>query len=262
LARSESRRLIAPLKFASCMAENSETFCYELVAYVHAECGIPMHYVTGIPWQEREQLFDDGEIKILWLCGLPYVHKAGGRKIELLAVPVPVGSRYGSMPIYFSDVVVNRDSPFKAFEDLRGSRWAYNEPLSHSGFNIVRAFLAGLGEIKGFFREVVESGAHTLSLELILNNRVDVAAIDSTVLEWIISQRPDVATRIRVVGSLGPSPIPPWVVSTDIPAHLRATLRQTFLGMHNTAAGRAFCAAPALAVSSLPAIRITTLFGA
>jgi phosphonate transport system substrate-binding protein len=63
--------LIAPLKFASCMAENSETFCYELVAYVHAECGIPMHYVTGIPWQEREQLFDDGEIKILWLCGLP-----------------------------------------------------------------------------------------------------------------------------------------------------------------------------------------------
>ena len=52
------------------MAENSETFCYELVAYVHAECGIPMHYVTGIPWQEREQLFDDGEINILCLCGL------------------------------------------------------------------------------------------------------------------------------------------------------------------------------------------------
>ncbi|MGH7783076.1 MAG: PhnD/SsuA/transferrin family substrate-binding protein [Candidatus Binatia bacterium] len=157
----------------------------------------------------------------------------------MLAVPVPVGPRYRGKPVYYSDVVVNRNSPFKVFDDLRGSSWAYNEPLSHSGFNIVRAFLASFGETKGYFREVVESGAHTASLELILNNQVHGAAIDSTVLEWIVLQRPDVRTRIRVVDSLGPSPIPPWVVSTQVPAHLRAALRGVFLRMHDSPAGRA-----------------------
>ncbi|MGH7783075.1 MAG: PhnD/SsuA/transferrin family substrate-binding protein [Candidatus Binatia bacterium] len=57
------------------MAENTETFWQEVAAYIHARLGIPMHYVTGVPWQERERLFDAGEIQILWLCGLPYVHK-------------------------------------------------------------------------------------------------------------------------------------------------------------------------------------------
>jgi hypothetical protein len=30
---------------------------------------VSIEYVSGIPWQERERLFDAGEIQILWLCG-------------------------------------------------------------------------------------------------------------------------------------------------------------------------------------------------
>jgi phosphonate transport system substrate-binding protein len=70
--------------------------------------------------------------------------------IELLAVPIPLGSRYRAEPIYFSDVVVKRESRFKSFYDLRGSSWVYNEPMSHSGFNVVRAYLAWFGTAKDF----------------------------------------------------------------------------------------------------------------
>ena len=45
----------------------------------------------------------------------------------------------------------------------------------------------------GFFGEIVESGAHSASVEMILTGRVDGAAIDSTVLEWLLSQRPELA---------------------------------------------------------------------
>jgi phosphonate transport system substrate-binding protein len=58
------------------MAENTEFFCQSVAAYLQAKLGIQTDYVNGIPWQERERLFDEGKIYILWLCGLPYVDKA------------------------------------------------------------------------------------------------------------------------------------------------------------------------------------------
>jgi phosphonate transport system substrate-binding protein len=228
------------LKLASCMAENSEPFCQNVAAYIHTRLGIETAYVNDIPWQERERLFDEGKIQILWLCGLPYVHKADLKEndMELLAVPVPAGSRYCGQPVYFSDVIVREESPFRSFEELRGAVWAYNEPRSHSGYNVVRAYLSGLGETRGFFGKVVESGAHALSLKMILSSQVDGAAIDSTVLEWAIGQRPEVSEQIRVIAIFGPSPIPPWVISRTVSASLRSELRALLLSMHRDQRGR------------------------
>jgi phosphonate transport system substrate-binding protein len=228
------------LRLATCMAENTEPFCQVLAQYLETKLTIPTNYVAGIPWQERERLFDQGAIQVLWLCGLPYVRKAQSSDfaIELLAVPIPLGSRYRAQPIYFSDVVVKRNSRFRAFQDLHGSSWAYNEPLSHSGFNVVRAYLAGFGYSQGFFGDVVESGSHSASIEMILNSQVDASAIDTTVLDWVLSKRPEVAARIRVIETIGPSPIPPWVISTRLPREVRSALRRTLLNMHEDVEGR------------------------
>jgi len=50
------------------------------------------------------------------------------------------------------------------------------------------------------------------------------------------------ADRIRVIDSLGPSPIPPWVVSKRLPADLRSELRALFLCMHMDPRGDAMLA--------------------
>jgi phosphonate transport system substrate-binding protein len=228
------------LKLASCMAENSESFCQAVARFIENRIRIPTHYVTGIPWQERERSFDQGEIHILWLCGLPYVHKADRAEngLELLAVPIPRGERYRNRPVYFSDVIVRRDRPFQSFFDLRGAMWAYNEPRSHSGFNVVRAHLAELGEVENFFATVVESGAHSASLEMVLCGQVDGSAIDSTVLEWFMAEREQLADEIRVIDTFGPSPIPPWVISRQVPANLRSDIRALLLHMHTETFGR------------------------
>ena len=228
------------LRLASCMAENSEAVCRVIAAYLQQKLDVPTEYVTGIPWQEREAMFDRGEIHILWLCGLPYVQRADSMdsRMELLAVPVPAGVRYRAQPVYFSDVVVRRDSSVRRFEDLRGGAWAYNEPRSHSGFNVVRAHLAELGERDNFFSSVIEAGAHANSLQMILSGAVDGSAIDSTVLEWLGSQREDLADLIRVIDTLGPSPIPPWVISRTVDQRQRQELRELLVEMHLDAAGR------------------------
>jgi phosphonate transport system substrate-binding protein len=105
------------------MAENTEFFCQSIAAYLQANLGIQTDYVSALPWQERERLFDEGKIDILWLCGLPYVDKADlyESEMELLAVPVPAGSRYCGQPVYFSDVIVREKSRFRSFEELRGA---------------------------------------------------------------------------------------------------------------------------------------------
>lgn len=231
---------MARLRLASCMAENSELVCRLIAAHFAAKLDLNVEYISAIPWQERESRFDRGEIEILWLCGLPYVDKIDSRRanMELLAVPVPAGERYQDQPIYFSDVVVRRDSRFESFAQLRAAAWAFNEPRSHSGYNVVRSYLADIGLRHGFFGEIVESGAHSVSVEMILTGRVDGAAIDSTVLEWLLSQRPELAQQIRVIETIGPSPIPPWVVSKEVPEKRRRELRTLLLGMHRKTFGR------------------------
>jgi phosphonate transport system substrate-binding protein len=73
---------------------------------------------------------------------------------------------------------------------------------------------------------------------MVLDAEADGSAIDSTVLEWEIAQRQEIVSDLRIIRTLGPSPIPPWVVSKSISRDLRAALRGALLNMHQTEAGR------------------------
>jgi phosphonate transport system substrate-binding protein len=151
-------------------------------------------------------------------------------------------ARYEGQPVYFSDVVVRPDSRFRTFADLRGASWAFNEPGSHSGYNVVRYHLATLGAMSGYFGTVIESGAHQASLRMILDGRIDGSAIDSTVLELEVKRDPAIRSQIRIIETLGPSPIPPWVLLTNVSAQLRKDLRELLVRMHWHPQGRAVLA--------------------
>jgi hypothetical protein len=61
---------------------------------------------------------------------------------------------------------------------------------------------------------------------------VDASVIDSTVLETEFLRTPELRRQLRVVTTLGPSPIPPLVVSRAVPSALRNDLRIALLDMH------------------------------
>jgi phosphonate transport system substrate-binding protein len=229
------------LRFTSCQAEIAEFTCREVTAYIGQRLQLPTVFVDDLPWQERLQQFDAGAIHVCWFCGLPYVWRADqpNPPIDLLAAPVMAAPRYQGRPVYFSDVVVRADSPWQSFAELRGQRWAYNEPGSQSGYNITRYHLATLGATRGFFGKVIASGAHQRSLELLWSGEIDATAIDSTVLELAYERDPTPASAVRVIATLGPSPIPPWVIRREVPARLRGAIRTVLLEMHADPAGQA-----------------------
>ncbi len=238
----ETRKIIAAneLNITSCMAANADATCRAIAAYLGARLASPTRFVDDIGWEEREELFDRGQIHVCWICGLPYVWKADmdNAAIELCTAPVMQGARYGNRPVYFSDVVVHRDSRFKSFADLRGASWAYNERRSHSGYNVVRHHLSTLNEPTGYFSSAVESGAHQASLDMILSRQIDASAIDSTVLDAELRRRPHIQSEFRIIETLGPSPMPPWVVLKSLPLEVRTAIARLLFDMHNDAQGR------------------------
>ncbi len=231
------------ITLATCQAENTAPISRALAGYLSQRLGQPVRFLDGADWRESYAAIAAGRIDIGWICGRPYVELlAAGAPLALLAAPVMAGARYGGRPIYFSDVVVRRDRPFQRFADLRGASWAYNEPGSQSGYHVTRFHLARLGETGRYFGRTVGSGGHARSLQMVLAGEVDASAIDSTVLEWELARAPELGARIRVIETLGPSPIPPLVVSGERGFTVRDLARAALLALPSTAEGRALLA--------------------
>jgi phosphonate transport system substrate-binding protein len=184
--------------------------------------------------------FGNGEVDAGFICGLPYVEltRRSPAPVELLAAPVIRGDRYAGRPIYFSDVIVRRDSPVRTFAELRGRSWAYNDPDSHSGYNVTRHQLGLMGETGGFFSRVVEAGFHQRAMRMVAAGEVEAAAIDSQVLIIEFRDNPDLAEELRVIGALGPSTIQPVVAARHLPVDLKAELRAALLSMGDDPAVR------------------------
>ena len=179
-----------------------------------------------------------GEFDFAFVCGLPYVEIVDGlvSLLEPVVAPVLLGPRYGGEPIYFSDVVVPADGPARVFADLRGGRWAFNERGSHSGYLVTLERLARMGEDSGFFTEWVDAGFHEEAIRRVAAGTVDGAAIDSQVLAVILDREPGLAQRLRVIDSLGPSPIQPLVAGPHVPGEVREQVAAVLLGMGSDAA--------------------------
>src|SRR5262245_16985898 len=213
-------------RFTTFLAPNLFDVYAFVVRRVGEALGLPAELTVGTDYEEVQ------DADAAFLCGLAYVELVDRDcPLEAVAATVLRGERYGGQPVYFSDVIVHRDSPFSRFDDLRGCSWSYNEPLSHSGYGITRYRLVQLGETNGFFGRVIEAGWHERSIRLVCAGEVDAAAVDSQVLALALRDWPDLAGRLRVIDTLGPSTIQPIVVSRRLPECLRAGVRAALLGL-------------------------------
>jgi phosphonate transport system substrate-binding protein len=114
--------------------------------------------------------------------------------------------RYAGRPIYYSDVIVHRDSPITSIEELQVRSWAYNDPASHSGYSLTLYELVRMGARTGFFSRVVEAGFHQYAIRMVAARAVDAAAIDSQVLAVELRDHPRLAACLRVIGPFGRPP--------------------------------------------------------
>jgi phosphonate transport system substrate-binding protein len=204
------------LLFASYLAPSIRPL-YEFVAEA---CG-DSELVDGGDWRDLAA----GQIDVAFVCSPPLIWLTGA--VEAIAAPVLRDPRFRGRPLYCSDVVVARDASYTSFGDLRGARWAYNEPSSWSGYWVT---LAQVGDWS-YFGEVVAAGYHRRALRMVAAGEVDGAAIDCQVLGVELRDHPELAQQVRIVDSLGPGPIQPVVVRADLNPEVKGRLQRRLFGL-------------------------------
>ncbi|MBY0527129.1 MAG: PhnD/SsuA/transferrin family substrate-binding protein [Gemmataceae bacterium] len=213
------------LRCATFLAPNMVAVYEFITARLGDRLGCAAELVVGDSYDELD------DVDVAFVCGLAYVERAEGGEssVEPIAAPLLQGQRYGGRPVYFSDVIVRRDSPFQTFADLRGRSWSYNEPHSHSGYGVTRYRLVQMGETNGYFGRVVQAGWHERSIQMVCDGAVDASAIDSQVLAVAVRDEPELGGRLRVIDTLGPSTIQPVVVSRRLPEAVKDAIQSELL---------------------------------
>jgi len=222
---------IETLRFANFLSPILQSTYEQIAHYAGQVLSLPAILHAGQSLDE----FANGQADAGFLCGLLYVRMRqwADCPVELLAAPVLLADRYEDRPIYFSDVIVRRDSPYSSFDDLQGCAWAYNEAASHSGSNLVCYSLLERHKSPHYFGRLVKSGSHLNSLQMVIDGQADAAAIDSHVLDVVLQRNPTLAAQLRVVAMLGPSAMPPVVVAKRLDAGLKDRLRAALVEMHH-----------------------------
>jgi phosphonate transport system substrate-binding protein len=176
---------------------------------------MPAELIEG---RDFEQL-RDGSVDLAFLCGLPYIRLSKERPgtIRPLAAPVLDEPRYDDRPVYFSDVIVRRDSP---------------------GCLLVRYHLLQMGETEAFFSRVTFSGRHQESIRMVVAGEVEASAIDSHVLGVACLRNPDLARQIRVIAILGPSTIPPLIATGTVPQEIAARASEAMCALGGDSGSR------------------------
>jgi phosphonate transport system substrate-binding protein len=219
------------LHFANFLSPVLQSTYEQIACYSGQSLGLP---TTFHPGQSLEE-FANGQADVGFLCGLLYVRMMRWEDcpVELLAAPILLPDRYQNRPIYFSDVIVRRESHYTSFADLQGCVWAYNERTSHSGCNLVCYSLLERDISPHYFGQNVKSGSHLNSLQMVIDGQADATAIDSHVLDVVLHRNPDLAAQLRVITMLGPSAIPPIVVAKRLTSALKERLRAALTSMHH-----------------------------
>lgn len=199
-----------------------------------------VEFVSGFSYSTINTMFESGMADVGFVCGLPYVMNRDKSQpdIELLLAPIMKDARYKDKPVYYSYVIVHKDSKLDSFSALKGRRFVYNDEISNSGYNMPRAHLIDLGETSVFFSKVIRSGSHEESIRLVALGKADVSAVDSLVYDYDLIKNPEYARQTKIIKTLGPAGIPPIVISTKTPLSLRNRIRDIFLKMKDDPAGK------------------------
>jgi ABC-type phosphate/phosphonate transport system substrate-binding protein len=162
-----------------------------------------------------------------------------------------------SLPVYYSQLFVHHQSPYRIFSDLYGAKFAYNDDSSLSGYYCLLFYLQSAAAtvsssstappLLPFFSSQISTGSHYNSILAVLSGQADVLCLDCVVYQRLLSNpsfrfellklRPiplppllleNGRSLSTTEGLLGPNPAQPIVVTKQISTTLRNRIQEAF----------------------------------
>lgn len=201
----------------------------ELLQWAGARAALPWSHFDHDAPKPLADLWARADLGCALMCGLPYSQRRP--RPMLVAAPVPSPARYRGKPVYFTDIAVREDSPFKRLEDTFGGVIGYTLLDSLSGYVALRSHLlpyrtASRGPL---YRRAVGGLTNARSvIEALVSGQIDVGPLDSYYHDLLKAGAPELASKVRVIATSAAAPIPPFVATAPVApadlARLRAAL--------------------------------------
>lgn len=171
-------------------------------------------------------LWARNDLGMVMMCGMPYARRSP--RPLMVAAPVPMPHRYARRPVYFTDIVVRADAPFRHLEDTFGGVVGYTLADSLSGGVALAHHLKGYRTAgrDRLYRKSVGNLIHARGvIEALAQGSIDVGPLDSYYHDLLRHNDPMFAAQVRTVASTAPLPIPPLVATAPMSEEACARLR-------------------------------------
>ena len=154
-------------------------------------------------------IWQSPDLLLAQTCGYPYRARLHGH-VTLIGTP-DYGIKDCPAGHYNSVFIARKDDTRTDLRDFHNATFAYNEPLSQSGW---AAPMSHMNNLEHTFARNIQSGAHVSSAYMVANARADIAAIDA--VTWAMIKRYDAfSEKLRVVTRTTPTPGLPYIAAMD-----------------------------------------------
>ena len=205
-----------------------------LQGYIEKKLGQPVQLVDRENYDEMNGLLESGGVDAAFVCAGPYLEGKSKFNLELLAMPLVKGR-----PIYYSYILVHKDSAITSFKDLRGKVFAFTDPKSNSGKLVPTYMLAKMKETpESYFSRVEYTYGHDKSIRAVAEKVVDGAAVDSLIWEYAAINKPELTGQTRIIVKSDPYGIPPFVVRPGLKPEIKKKLKDILLSASNDPEGK------------------------
>lgn len=206
----------------------------QFLDYIGEKLGLKVVLVDRDNYAEINELVRTSGVDAAFVCGGPYVDGHDAFGMELLAAPQAYGGT-----VYYSYIIVSKDSPITDFQGLRGKTFAFTDPMSNSGKLVPTYMLARMNETPDtFFKKYIFTLTHDKSIKAVAQGSVDGAAVDSLIWEYENRTNPVFTSKTRIIKRSSPYGIPPVVVGRGVDPKLKKRLQQVLLNAHKDERGK------------------------
>ncbi len=230
LSQSEEDQHADHFFFAvSAMASPAQTLVHfaEFRDYLEEKLGTHVHLKQRRTYEEINTLLHDASVQMAFTCTGGYLAGRQAFGLEVLAVPVVKGKTS-----YQSYIITGKNNPANSLEELKGSVFAFTDPLSLSGRMYPVATINTLGyTTNNFFKKTFYTESHDKSIEAVASGLADGAAVDSLIFDSLYELPDSFAHNVRIVHKSRQFGMPPVVVTPGLDQQSKRTLLKVLLGM-------------------------------
>lgn len=142
-------------------------------------------------------------------CGLPLITKLSS---EVCVLGAPTYRIEQGLGRYQSAIIVRESDPATTLAEFSGTRYAFNNRVSQSGYAAFHAAFIEKGRAPDKWNVALETGSHRASIIAVESGAADIAAVDAVSLE--LAKRHEPATcGVKVIAKTKPTPGLPYITS-------------------------------------------------